>query len=145
MPEGGDIARERRRIYSPEERIILNIVEGAISRIRKSARDYPDIRGLLKHTLSPEKMAEPTAELTGSQSSYIFTRHSQSYIDLEIKKTPRRAGSDVIEEIVRLRKSVDPLAKASRLTQSKGMERYENDEPAYTQIDTFVEELVAQF
>lgn len=145
MSEGG-VTRERQRTYSPEERIVLNIAEGAIGRIRKNARYYPDIkRLLLKHTLSPKEMAEPTTELTGSRWNYVFTRHSQRYIDLEIKKTPRRVGLDVIEEIIRLRRSVDPLARTSRLTQSKGMERYENDEQAYTQIDTFVEELVAQF
>ena len=145
MPEGGESTREKQRVLSPEERIVSDYAESAVRTLRVAARDYPNIKKLLANrTLSEDEMQIPTAELLGSTWNYSFIRHSPKYIDLEVKKTPSRVGGDLIEQAVRLRRPIDPLAGTLKLTQGKGVERYENEDDAYDEIDSFVGELAAQ-
>ena len=128
---------------SPEERQVLAKAKEYFKSLNKAARPYA--ADLLKPRIVPSDSSRKflTREIDGSRWRFVITRHSLAFIDIEIGKFPLLAGEDTLEESIRIRPAVDPLVRFFALSQSKGPERFENDQNAYERTDSFIKELEA--
>ncbi len=100
MPDGSNIGPEIQGGPDPKK---LEQSARFIRRARHALVDYSDARELLNEgRFSEEEMRQNSAEIGATDWNYTLTRVSSEFLDLLVERKPRKKGTGIISEEIRV-------------------------------------------